>query len=104
MIQLLVYLVLILASILVFQLMRIYQLSAEVKGKHVGKADDKDNRTQGLLMLLFVLAQFACLIWLLFDARGNMLPPAASDVGATSDSVFMFNWVILFIVFFATTF
>ena len=33
-----------------------------------------------------------------------MLPPAASDVGKTSDNVFMFNWVIIFIVFFITTF
>jgi cytochrome c oxidase subunit II len=104
MIKLLAYSTIVLALILVLQLMRVYQLSAELKGKHTGKADDGDNRSQGLLMLLFVLAQFACLIWLLFDARGNMLPPAASDVGATSDSVFMFNWVILFIVFFITTF
>lgn len=104
MIKLLAYLALALGLILVFQLMRIYQLSAEVKGKHVGKADDKDNRAQGLLMLLFVLALFGSLIWLLFDVSGKLLPPAASDVGVTSDNVFMFNWVIIFIVFFATTF
>ncbi len=84
--------------------MRIYQLSSEIKGKHVGKADDNDNRSQGLLMLLFVFAFFVCLIWLLFDVKGKMLPPAASDVGVTSDNVYYFNWVIIFIVFFITTF
>ena len=104
MIKLLTYLAIALAFILVFQLMRIYQLSSEVKGNHIGKADDKDNRSQGFIMMLFVFAFFAGLIWLLFDVRGKMLPPAASDVGVTSDSVFMFNWVIIFIVFFATTF
>ncbi len=104
MIKLLAYLVLIFALILVFQLIRIYQLSAELKGNHVGKANDKDNRSQGRVMIIFVLAFFASLIWLLFDAKGKMLPPAASDVGVTSDNVFMFNWVIIFIVFFATTF
>jgi cytochrome c oxidase subunit II len=104
MIKLLAYVTIILALVLVFQLMRIYQLSAELKGKHVGKADDGDNRTQGLVMLLFVFALFGCLIWLLFDVEGKMLPPAASDVGVTSDSVFLFNWVIIFIVFFITTF
>ncbi len=104
MIKLLVYLAVVLALILVFQLIRIYQLSAELKGKHVGKADDSNNRSQGLLMLLFAFAFFACLIWLLFDVRGKMLPPAASDVGETSDNVFLFNWVIIFIVFFITTF
>jgi len=104
MMKLLIYIAIALAFILVFQLMRIYQLSSEVKGKHTGKADDNDNRSQGLMMLLFVLALFAGLIWLLFDVRGKMLPPAASDVGAISDNVYMFNWIIIFIVFFATTF
>lgn len=104
MIKLLVYLVLIFALILVFQLIRIYQLSAELKGNHVGKANDRDNRSQGRMMLIFVLIFFAGLIWLLFDTKGKMLPPAASDVGVTSDNVFMFNWVIIFIVFFVTTF
>jgi cytochrome c oxidase subunit II len=104
MIKLLAYSALVLALILIFQLMRIYQLSSELKGKHVGKADDNDNRTQGLVMLLFAFAFFACLIWLLFDVRGKMLPPAGSDVGTISDNVYMFNWVIIFIVFFITTF
>lgn len=104
MIKLLTYLAIILALILVFQLMRIYQLSSELKGKHVGKADDNDNRSQGRLMLIFVLVFFACFIWLLFDTHGKMLPRAASDVGETSDNVFLFNWVIIFIVFFITTF
>ncbi len=104
MIKLLVYVAIALAIILIFQLMRIYQLSAEVKGKHVGKADDKDNRSQGLMMLIFVLALFGALIWCLYDVRGKLLPPAASDVGVTSDNVFFFNWVIIFIVFFITTF
>lgn len=104
MIKLLVYLAVIFALILIFQLMRIYQLSAELKGNHVGKANDKDNRSQGLMMLLFVFAFFAGLIWLLLDTKGKMLPPAASDVGVTSDNVFAFNWIIIFIVFFVTTF
>ncbi len=104
MIKLLAYLSVILGVVLVFQLMRIYQLSAEVKGKHVGKADDDDNRTQGRIMIWFAFVFFAGLVWCLFDVRGKLLPTAASDVGATSDSVFMFNWVIIFIVFFITNF
>jgi cytochrome c oxidase subunit II len=104
MIKLLAYLTIAIALVLIFQLMRIYQLSAEVKGKHTGKADDKDNRSQARLMLLFVLVFFAGFIWLLIDANGKMLPTAASDVGAISDNVYFFNWVIVFITFFITTF
>lgn len=102
MIKLLVYIAIAFALVLIFQLMRIYQLSSELKGKQVGMASEKDNRSQGNKMLLFMFAFFAFLIWLIFRYKADLLPPAASDVGHTSDNVFAFNWVIIFIVFFIT--
>ncbi len=47
MIKLLAYLTIILALVLIFQLMRIYQLSSEIKGKNTGLADENDNKSQG---------------------------------------------------------
>jgi cytochrome c oxidase subunit 2 len=102
MIKLLIYVAIALALILVFQLMRIYQLSSELKGKNVGIADERDNRRQGNMMLIFVASFFIFLIWLIVRYKDDMLPKAASDVGETSDSVFTFNWIIIFIVFFIT--
>jgi cytochrome c oxidase subunit 2 len=102
MIKLLVYIAAVLTLVLIFQLMRIYQLSSELKGKNVGMADEKDNRSQGNMMLIFMGAFFIFLIWLIFRYKDDMLPQAASDVGVTSDNVFNFNWVIIFIVFFIT--
>jgi len=98
MIKLLVYIASALALVLIFQLMRIYQLSSELKGKNVGVADEKDNRSQGNMMLIFIASFFIFLAWLIFRYKDDLLPKAASDVGATSDSVFNFNWLLIFIV------
>jgi cytochrome c oxidase subunit 2 len=102
MIKLLVYIAIALALVLIFQLMRIYQLSSTLKGKNVGLASEKDNRSQGNMALIFVTSFFIFLIWLVWRYKDDMLPQAASDVGVTSDNVFNFNWIIIFIVFFIT--
>lgn len=102
MIKLLIYIAVALLLVLIFQLMRIYQLSSDIKGKNIGMADDKDNRHQGTGMLLFVAGFFIFLLWLIYRFKNDMLPEAASDVGKTADNLFAFNWVIIFIVFFAT--
>lgn len=104
MIMFLAYVAIVLTLILTFQLMRIYQLSSELKGRNTGIATQKDNRSQGRFMLLFVIGFFAFLIWNVYAFKDSLLPIAASDVGVTSDNVFNFNWVIIFIVFFPTTF
>jgi cytochrome c oxidase subunit 2 len=103
MIKYLIYIAVALLIVLLYQLMRIYQLSSELKGKNIGMADDKDNKRQGTGMLLFVIGFFAFLIWLIVRFKNDLLPPAASDVGKSSDTLFMLNWVIIFIVFFITT-
>ncbi|HTB07595.1 MAG TPA: cytochrome c oxidase subunit II [Bacteroidia bacterium] len=102
MIKFLVYIAGALALILVFQLMRIYQLSAEVKGKNTGLANEKDNLKQGRGALLFVIGFFVFLFWMIFKYKNMILPVAASDVGKTSDTLFAFNWLIVFVVGIAT--
>jgi cytochrome c oxidase subunit 2 len=102
MIKLLAYLAIVLALVLIFQLMRIYQLSSEIKGKNTGLADENDNKSQGNMMIFFMLGFFVFLIGLIMMYKDQMLPQAASDVGKTSDTVFNFNWIIIFIVFFIT--
>lgn len=98
MMKLFMYLAIALAVVLVYQLMRIYQLSSEVKGKNIAIADDKDNKRQGTGMVLFVIGFFSFLLWLIVRFKDDMLPVAASDVGKISDNLFTFNWVIIFIV------
>jgi cytochrome c oxidase subunit 2 len=103
MMKLIVYIAIGLIVVLLYQLMRIYQLSSEIKGKNIGVANEKDNRSQGRGVMLFVTGFFLFLIWLIWRFKNDMLPVAASDVGKISDNLFMFNWVIIFVVFFLTT-
>ncbi|HWY98582.1 MAG TPA: cytochrome c oxidase subunit II [Bacteroidia bacterium] len=103
MMKLIIYIAIGLIVVLLYQLMRIYQLSSEIKGKNIGVANEKDNLSQGRGVMLFVAGFFIFLIWLIIRFKNDILPVAASDVGKTSDSLFMFNWVIIFIVFFITT-
>lgn len=104
MIKLLVYIAIALTLVLIFQLMRIYQLSSELKGKHVGLASEKDNRSQANKMLLFMVGFFVFFIWLIFRYERYTFQafPPASDIAQTAHNVFAFNWVIIFIVFFCT--
>ncbi len=100
--EFLIYIAIAFTVVLLYQLMRIYQLSSELKGRNVGVAEEKDNHRQGYGMLFFMAGFFIFLIWLIFRYKDDMLPQAASDIGVTSDNVFNFNWVIIFIVFFIT--
>ncbi|NNM94226.1 MAG: cytochrome c oxidase subunit II [Bacteroidia bacterium] len=102
MITFLSYFTAILALVFIFQLMNIYQLASELKGENTGIANDRDNRSQGLGMLLFMPAFFIFLLTLIFIYKDKMLPQAASDVGKEADRLMNFNWVIIFIVFFIT--
>ncbi len=102
MITFLSYLAVVLALVLVFQLMNVYQLASELKGENTGLANDRDNHSQGIGMLLFVAGFFIFLISLIFIYKDKMLPEAASDVGREADHLMNFNWVIIFIVFFIT--
>lgn len=102
MITFLSYLAVILGLVLVFQLMHVYQLASELKGENTGLANDRDNHSQGIGMLLFVAGFFIFLISLIFIYKDKLLPEAASDVGKEADRLMNFNWVIIFIVFFIT--
>lgn len=102
MITFLSYLVIVLGLVFIFQLMNIYQLASELKGENTGLANDRDNRSQGMLMFLFMPAFFIFLLAIIYIYKDRMLPDAASDVGVESDHLMNFNWVIIFIVFFIT--
>jgi cytochrome c oxidase subunit II len=103
MINFLAYITIILGLILVFQLLRVYQLAAEIKGENTGLANEKDNHSQGNKMLVFMGAFFIFLISLIYIYKDQTLPEAASDVGQTVDKLYNFNWIIIFIVFVITT-
>jgi cytochrome c oxidase subunit 2 len=98
-----IFVVLIVALIVIAlaQLMRIYQLSIKVRNKREEEISDADNRMNANLMLVSLFAYFAFVIWQIVHWGPYMLPEAASEHGEAIDTLFAFNWALLFTVFFA---
>ena len=99
MIKLLVYVAIILAVLAIGYLVRVFELASSLKGKKPEEITDRDNRLQSRLMLIFLFAFFAFIIWNLKSFVPRMLPVAASEHGVTLDWLFNFNMAIIFFVF-----
>ena len=86
------------------QLMKIYDLAAKVRGE---KSQEKLSRSENLLManlmLVFMVAFFGFIIWLISKYGSNSgLYQAASAHGKDIDELLMINWYIILPVFFIT--
>ncbi|TAL59923.1 MAG: cytochrome c oxidase subunit II [Bacteroidetes bacterium] len=105
MITLLSWAVIILAVLAAVRLMRIYELSAELRGgKPQWEITESDNRMNAVLMMVFAIAFFAFCFWVFFITKDKLLPLAASVHGAQTDWLFNFNMVIITAVAIITNF
>lgn len=103
MITLLVWAVIILAVMAISRLVRIYELSAELRGgKPQWEITESDNRMNAGLMMLFAIAFFAFCIWQFYEYKDKLLPMSASEHGSHIDWLFNFNMIIIGFVFFVT--
>lgn len=102
--QLLIYIVLILAAAAIWQLVRVVELSAKLKGVDPNKVTERDNRMQGRLMLLVYFALMGFCFWQYFEYKDRLLPEAASAHGADIDWMLNFNFIIIGVVFIITNF
>ena len=102
MINALIYLTVILAIVLIARLVRVYELSTELRGEKEHTVSESDNRTQAGLMLGFVVLFFAAVIYMVLAWKDLLLPESASAHGVDIDRLMNFNLLIIFIVFFIT--
>jgi len=84
------------------QVLGIFELSGELRGKKVYEVSDKDNRTQSILMLLFLFAYFAFVIYQVVSWGDKMLPVPASEHGVVTDNLMNVSWAIIIPVFIIT--
>ena len=84
--------------------MKVYDLAAKVRGRKVTRKSFKEeNMLMANLMLVFMLAFFGFVIWLIFKYGANAgLYTAATEHGRDIDELLMFNWWIILPVFFIT--
>lgn len=102
MIKFLVYVAIVLTGLAIAYLVRVFELASSLKGKKQEEVTEKDNRMIGRSFLIGMFALFAFVIWQLKTYVPLMLPEAASIHGKITDSLFNFNMMILFTVFFLT--
>ena len=86
------------------QLMKIYDLAAKVTGdKNQEKLSRSENMLMANLMLVFMVAFFGFVIWLIIEYGSNSgLYQAATIHGKDIDDLLMINWYIILPVFFIT--
>lgn len=100
--KLIVLIVIILGVIAVAQLVRMYELSSKLRNRREEDIPNRDNRLNATLLLVFMLAFFASVLYLFvefgFTGRGE----AASVHGKGTDWLMDLNLWIIIAVFFLT--
>lgn len=89
----------VLGLIALVQLVRVFELSAKLRGNNQDTVDYSGNRLNGRLWLLFGAVYFAFFIWLVAEYGDKLLPASGSEHGVVIDDLMTFNWVILIIAF-----
>jgi cytochrome c oxidase subunit II len=98
--KLLIVLVLMVGVIAIAQMMRVYEISAKMRGKKEEDISHNDNVFNANMMLVFMLSFYALFFWLLAKYGNGGLGPSASVHGDTLDWLMNFNFYIIIFVFF----
>lgn len=100
--KLLIVLIILLGIVAVAQLMRVYELSSELRNKKEEDISEGDNKLNATLMLVFMILFYATFIWQLIEFGGGKLGPSASEHGVATDWLLDINFYIIIAVFFIT--
>ncbi|MFN7014147.1 MAG: cytochrome c oxidase subunit II [Bacteroidia bacterium] len=100
MIQFIVALVILLGVITIAQLIRVFELAAQLKGSREENISTADNRMNGTLFLLFLFVLFGFVTYSLVEWGPLLLPESASEHGVAVDNLMNFNLAIIGFVFF----
>ena len=102
MMTLLILAVMVLGLLAVTRLSRVYELTAELRGKREEEVSDRDSKMNARLLWAFPFFYFGFFLWLTVAYADQMLPVSASEHGVWLDDLLNFNWVILIVAFFIT--
>ena len=98
--------IVVIAAILVVitasQLLKIAELRATSKGELIYELTEKENKTQGILLLLFFFAFMAFFAWQIFAWGDRILPVSASEHGDDTDFLMSLTLYIITPVFIIT--
>ncbi len=84
------------------QIVRVFELSAEIKGSDDTSITDRDNRTQGILILIFMIFMIGSFFWMITKYKSSLLPISASLHGIDIDNLWDISMWLIIVVFFIT--
>ncbi len=95
-------LIVLLVVVALAQIARVYELSSELRKRREEDIPDADNRFNAKMWLVFMFGLYVFFIWLILAYKDDLvlfqLP--ASQEGVAIDNLYLFNWIIILIVFF----
>ncbi len=100
---LLIFIVLVLVAIAVWQMTKIFELS-QLRTENSEIANDSDNKYNGYLLFAFMVFTYLITIFCFWKYTKFLLPDAASAHGEEYDFLMLVSFVIIFIVQFITQF
>lgn len=92
----------VLGLLAVTRLSRVYELTAELRGKREEEISDRETKMNARLLWAFPFVYFSSFLWLTLHYAKAMLPVSASEHGVWLDDLMNFNWVLLIVAFFIT--
>ena len=100
--KLIVLIVIILGVIAIAQLVRMYELSSKLRNRREEDIPNRDNRLNAALLLVFMFAFFASVLYLFCEYGYTGRGESASVHGVGTDWLFDLNMLIITAVFFLT--
>ncbi len=102
MMPILVVVALLLIIAVAVQVLKASELLAISKGKQVFEISEKENRVQGIMMLVFLVAYMSFFVWQIWNWYGELLPVSASAHGVGIDNLFAITFAFIVPVFVVT--
>ncbi len=100
----LIILIVILAVIVIAQAVRVFELTSSIKGDASKETEitDKDNQTQGILLLVWMFIMLGSFAWMMIDYGRVLLPEASSIHGLKIDNLMMVSMGLIIVAFVIT--
>ncbi len=103
MVTLLTYVVILLACLTIWRLIRVMELVRDLREEE-DPITTEDNRFNGKMAVIFMVGCFIGMIYFTIDAKKYLLPLSASKHGVLTDSYLYINFALISVVFFITQF
>ena len=101
---LLIILIVVLGLIVIAQAVRVFELTSSIKGSTSRETEitDKDNQTQGILLLIWLIIMIGSFVWMMFSYGKVILPEASSLHGEKIDNLMIISMGLIIVAFLIT--